>query len=219
MQKYFPSLQKCPLFHSIPQEDMMVLFQCLGAKVRFYKKCETVLRMGEPAREIGVVLEGEIHIEQMDYQGKRSMVGHVGVNGIFGEAFSCAGIEELPVDVVAAKATEILWLDCRRITATCGNACVFHNQVLFNLLQIMARKNLFFHQKIQIMSRRTTREKLLAYLNWQAGEHGSNSFTIPYNRQELADFLEVDRSGLSTEIGKLCRENVLECKRNFFHIL
>ena len=197
----------------------MALLNCLGAKVRSYKKNETVFRMGEPATEIGLVLDGEIHIEQMDLDGNRTIVGHIGPAEIFGEAFSCAGIRELPVDVVTANTAEILFLDCRRIITTCSNACAFHSQILFNLLQIMARKNLMFHQKMQITSKRTTREKLLAYLHWQAREQGSNYFVIPYNRQELADYLEVDRSGLSTEIGKLCREGVLECKRNYFHIL
>ena len=100
-----------------------------------------------------------------------------------------------------------------------SNSCDFHNKLIFNLLKVVAAKNLLFNQKMEITSRRTTREKLLAYLNAQAKQHGSNSFTIPYDRQELADYLEVDRSGLSAEISKLRREGVLESQRSQFTLL
>ena len=110
-------------------------------------------------------------------------------------------------------------MDCRRLTTSCTNACVFHSRMVHNLLRMVATKNLVFDQKIQITSQRTTREKLMAYLLNQAKLQGSSSFTIPYNRQELADYLEVDRSGLSAEISKLRKERVLESEKNRFVLL
>ena len=110
-------------------------------------------------------------------------------------------------------------IDCRRITTSCSNACGFHNQMIHNLLRVVANKNLIFHQKIEITSRRSTREKLMAYLLHQEKLHGSSEFTIPYDRQALADYLEVDRSGLSTEIGKLKKQGILSCEKNRFTLL
>ena len=109
-------------------------------------------------------------------------------------------------------------IDSRKILHPCCNTCEFHSRIIFNLMKSIAAKNLLLNQKIEIISKRTTREKLMAYLMIQAKQHGS-SFTIPYDRQELADFLEVDRSGLSAEISKLRKENVIECKRSFFRFL
>lgn len=110
-------------------------------------------------------------------------------------------------------------LDCGRITRACSNACTFHQQIIFNLLRIIAGKNLEFHQKIEILSRRTTREKLMNYLMQQGKKCGSSEFYVPYDRQELADYLEVDRSGLSVEIGKLRREGIVENRKNYFRLL
>ena len=110
-------------------------------------------------------------------------------------------------------------MDCRRITTTCSSACSFHSRIIFNLLGLVAANNLVFDQKIQITSQRTTREKLMAYLVNQAKLNGSSSFTIPYDRQSLADYLEVDRSGLSSEISKLRKEGILESEKNRFTLL
>lgn len=138
---------------------------------------------------------------------------------IFGESFVCAEADAIPIQVVASEPCEIMLIDGSRILHACGNGCDFHHQVIFNLLKMTARKNLVFHQKLEITSRRSTREKLLTYLNQQAKQHRSRTFTIPFDRQELADFLEVDRSGLSAEISKLRKEGVLESERRTFRLL
>ena len=135
------------------------------------------------------------------------------------EDLSFAGVEHISVDVTAVGETDVLLLDARRLVHTCSNACEFHNRLILNLLGVMAAKNLTMNRKLQITSRRTTREKLLTYLEMQARQAGSASFTIPFDRQALADFLEVDRSGLSAEIGKLRREGLLESERNSFTLL
>ena len=217
--KYLPVLQKCPLFHGIDPSELPTLLTCLGAKIVTADKRETVLREGEPARFVGVVLEGGVQILQEDYFGNRSILGLAGPGELFGESFACAGADSLPVSVTASLDSVLLLVDCRRVLSPCEKACGFHRIILSNLMQIMARKNLAFHQKLQITSRRTTREKLLAYLNLQAKLHGSAAFSIPFDRQELADYLGVDRSGLSAELGRLRNEGVLECQKNHFILL
>jgi CRP-like cAMP-binding protein len=110
-------------------------------------------------------------------------------------------------------------IDCSHILHTCHNNCGFHQKLIFNLMRELALKAILFHQRVEITSKRTTREKLLAYLNTQAQRAGGDSFEIPFDRQELADFLMVDRSGLSSEIGKLKKEGVLEVEKNRFTLL
>ena len=122
-------------------------------------------------------------------------------------------------DVIASENTEVMFIDCDRITRSCTNSCEFHRQIIYNLMRVVARKNLMFHQKIEITSKRTTREKLLAFLMIQAKKHQSRSFEIAYDRQELADYLQVERSGLSAEISKLRKEGIIDNRKNHFVLL
>lgn len=219
MQKYFEILRKCPLFYQIEEENLTALLGCLGAKVRSYNKKDTVIAEGELAQYIGIVLSGSVQIIQIDYFGNRSIVSDIGASNLFGEAFACAGEKETPVTVVANASCEIMFIDCERAMHSCCNACTFHTKIIYNLMRDMATKNILFHQKIQITAKRSTREKLLAYLMLQAKKHGSNSFYIPFDRQALADYLEVDRSGLSAEISKLRDEGMIESKKSWFKLL
>ena len=174
---------------------------------------------GEPAKNIGILLSGSAQIVQVDYFGNRSIMAGLEPSELFGESFACAGVEAIPVDVVANEDSEVMFMDCHRLTHSCSNACPFHQQMIYNLMKVVAIKNLIFHQKIQITSKRTTREKLMAYLLLQAKKNNSSSFHIPYDRQALADYLEVDRSGLSAEISKLTKEGILVSQRNHFELL
>ena len=171
------------------------------------------------AERFGIVLTGAVQLWRIDYSGNRSIMANVEPAQIFGESFVCAEVESIPIQAVASASCDVMLIDGSRILHACGNGCEFHQQVIFHLLQIIARKNLVFHQKLEITSKRTTREKLLTYLNQQAQRHRCSTFTIPFDRQELADFLEVDRSGLSAEISKLRKEGVLESERSTFRLL
>lgn len=219
MKDFFPILQNCPLFDGLDKEDLSSILACLGAVRSAAAKGQTIFREGDPASHMGIVLTGAVRLLREDYYGNRSIVAHIEPAQLFGESYACAGVTALPVSVVADTDSELLLLDCRRITVCCANACAFHSKVIFNLLRLVATKNLVFDQKIQVTSKRSTREKLMAYLLSQAKLQGSAAFTIPYDRQELADYLEVDRSGLSAEISKLRREGLLECQRSRFRLL
>ena len=212
-------IKKCPLFHEIEEKDISAMLGCLGAKQCRFPKNAAVFSEGDPAIYIGIVLSGRVQIVREDYYGNRSIVANIGPAQIFGESFSCAGAGTLPVSVIAAEDVEVLLLDCRRIGKSCQNACAFHCQVIYNLMQVMARKNLMFNEKLEITGKRTTREKLMTFLLLQAKKSQSDTFMIPFNRQELADYLEVDRSGLSVEISKLCRAGIIETDKKRFRIL
>ncbi len=218
MKKYFDVLRKCPLFYNIKDENLDAMLGCLDAKIEFYRKKETIVSEGSPAKYIGIVLSGTVQPERTDYYGNRSILTNIEPSELFGESFACAETQQIPVDIIAAEDTEIMLIDCKKIISPCTNVCSFHNQLIFNLLKVVATKNILLNQKAEITAKRTTREKLLAYLFLHAKKNNSNSFTIPFDRQELADFLEVDRSGLSAEISKLRDEGILESKKNWFKI-
>lgn len=219
MKDFFDILRECPLFDRIGDESLKEMLGCLNAKERSYKKGDVVFAEGDKAKYLGIVLEGSVQLVRVDYYGNRSILTNIEPPQLFGEAFACAGLKSLPVDAVAAADTKILLLDAQRIARPCGNACPCHGQTILNLLHIVAKKNLVLHQKIEITSKRSTREKLMTYLLLQAKNAKSHTFTVPYDRQELADYLEVDRSGLSAEISKLRNEKVLECRRSTFTLL
>lgn len=219
MKDFFDILRECPLFDRIGDESLKEMLGCLNAKERSYKKGDAVFAEGDKAKYLGIVLEGSVQLVRVDYYGNRSILANIEPPQLFGEAFACAGLKSLPVDAVAAADTRILLLDAQRIARPCGNACPCHGQTILNLLHIVAKKNLVLHQKIEITSKRSTREKLMTYLLLQAKKAKSHTFTVPYDRQELADYLEVDRSGLSAEISKLRNEKVLECRRSTFTLL
>ncbi len=216
MKKYFEILRKCPLFLHIRDEDLLTMLPCLGARVEHFEKKYTVIAEGNPVRHIGILLSGAAQIIRMDYYGNRSIVGTAGPSEIICETFACAEVSAIPVSVVTCEPCEIMLIEARKIMHACEHACGFHRQLIFNLMKDLASKNMQFHQKLEITSRRTTREKLLAYLSQEKKKAGSNSFTIPFDRQALADYLEVDRSGLSAEISKLRKEGILESRKNEF---
>ena len=218
MEQFFPVLERCPLFDGIDRQNLQGFLGCLGARVLPMKKGQTIFREGEPAGAHGIVVAGSDQLIWEDYYGHRSVVGHAGTAQLFGEAYAFSTAATLPVSVVAQEDGAVVLLDGLRITTRCTNACEFHNLVIFNLLRLVSNKNLMLHQKIEVTSRRTTREKLMTYLMHQAKIQGSNTFTIPYDRQALADYLEVDRSGLSAEISKLRKEGILESEKNHFRI-
>lgn len=219
MEEFYPVLEKCPLFAGVRREEMAAMLGCVVARMVSVGKNQTIFAEGSAAKYVGIVLTGSACILREDLDGNRSIMGIVHPGELFGESFACAGVDTLPVSVIAAEQMHILLMDCRRITTSCSSACAFHSRMIFNLLQIVARKTLAVNQKLDIISKRTTREKLLRYLHQEAKRQGSRSFRIPYDRQALADYLAVERSAMSAEIGKLRREGILLSDKNHFTLL
>lgn len=219
VEKFLDVLEKSPLFQEIRREDLLRLLLCLGARRAYFDKKEIVMEQGTPASSFGVVLSGSIQISQIDFYGNRCIIGNINPGEIFAEAFVCAGIEELPVSVISNERSCILFIEYNRIQNICANSCSFHRTLIYNLMKDLASKTVTLQERAFIIAKRTTREKLLAYLMTCAARFGRASFEIPFTRQELADYLEVDRSGLSAEIGKLRAEGILESKRSYFKLL
>jgi len=219
MRKYADILDRCLLFTNVNKDEITAMLGCLNASVIAADKDAFIFHEGEPARYVGIVLSGNVQIIRDDYFGNRSIVDTVGPGELFGETFACAEVEEIPVSVMASEKSEIMLVDCRRIIVTCGNSCEFHNKMIHNLLRVVARKNLNFNRKIEIISKRTTRDKLMTYLMNQAKKCNSDKFSIPFDRQELADYLGVERSALSAEMSRMRKDGLIEYNKNIFRIL
>ncbi len=219
MQKYLKILKKCLLFCDATEDEILKMLGCLGARVTEFDKKYTVIAEGGTAKYIGIVLSGSVQAVSLDYYGNRSIIAEYGVGELFGEAFACAEVDAIPISVIANEPCEIMLIDSSHILNDCKTRCPFHQQMIYNLMRNLAKKTIEFHQKLEIVSQRTTRDKLLAYLATYAKRVGRNSFKIPFDRQELADYLEVDRSGLSVEISKLKKEGILESDKNYFELL
>ena len=210
------ALKNCALFADVEENDLAALLGCLGANREVYPKKAAILKQGDKAEVMGIVLRGSVRIEQVDWFGMRSVLGQAEAGDLFAETFACAGVDSLPVSVIATEDTEVMLMDCTRILYACSNACEFHRRIIFNLMRVLAQKNLMNHRRLEVAAQRTTRDKLLKYLGQQAMRTGSRSFAIPFDRQALADYLQVDRSGLSVEISKLKKEGAIECEKNRF---
>ena len=219
MKKYLEILKKCPLFFSVAEEDLLRMLTCFGAKIESFDKKYTIFAEGSHAKYMGILLSGEAQMVQFDYYGNKSILAGIAPSEMFIEAFACADIHSLPVSVIATEPSVVMFVPCDHILHTCNNNCGFHQQLIYNLVKELAEKTIRFHQKLEVAGKRTTREKLLTYLTLESKRSQSMEIEIPFDRQELADYLEVDRSGLSAEIGKLKREGVIECKKNHFVLL
>jgi len=211
LDNFIGVLKKCPLFFGIGDNELLRTTKRLGARIVNVRKEQTVMSEGELPTYVGIVLSGAVRIVREDYYGNRSILAELSPPHIFAESFVCAGAARLPVSVSAAADGSVMLLDGKKVLSD--------GRLAGNLLKISAEKNMLLNRKIEIISKRTIREKLMTYLSYQAAEQRSDKFTIPYDRQALADYLETERSALSAEISRLRRDGIIECKRNRFKIL
>lgn len=219
MKQFIPILKQTKLFSGIGDDEILSMLLCLGANFRVYKKGEFVLRQGERLNEILVLVEGNLHIQSDDYWGNRSILGEVSAGEMFGEAYAAPESGALMNDVIAVTDSVVVCFDVKRILTSCSSACRFHTIVVQNLFFAISEKNRKLVQKIRVLSKRSTREKLISYLSEQAKKQNSPSFSIPFNRQQLADFLSVDRSAMSNELCKMRDEGMIRFEKNRFVLL
>lgn len=219
MKRYIPILKNTQLFSGASDEDIEAMLGCLQARLCTYKKGEYVLREGERVERLMMLVKGELHIQRDDYWGNRSIISMVGVGEMFGEAYAAPESGPLMNDVLAVEDSAVIFLDIGKLLTVCPNGCKFHAMAVKNLFFAISEKNRKLVRKLGYMSRRTTREKLIAYLSEEAKRQNSGSFSIPFNRQQLADFLSVDRSAMSNELCKLRDEGLIEFEKNRFRLL
>ena len=218
MKKYIPILRRTRLFAGVGDSEIESILSCLDARLYTYKKGEYVLRQGEYLSDIIVLVDGNLHIQKDDYWGNRSILGQISVGEMFGEAYVTPESGAVLNDVVALEDSVVVFFDVKRIITTCSSACRFHATVVQNMFYAISEKNRKLVRKLGHMSKRSTREKLISYLSEEAKRQNSSSFTIPFNRQQLADFLSVDRSAMSNELCKMRDDGLLEFEKNQFRL-
>ncbi len=218
MKKYIHILKRTQMFSGVGECDVETMLGCLGARLGGYKKGEFVLRQGEYINEIMILVEGNLHVQKDDYWGNRSILGNIVVGEMFGEAYVAPRSGALMNDVVAVEDSTVIFFDVKRVITTCPSACRFHSMVVQNMFFAISEKNKKLVQKLGHMSKRTTREKLISYLSEEAKRQNNSRFTIPFNRQQLADFLSVDRSAMSNELCKMRDEGMLKFDKNQFEL-
>lgn len=219
MKKYIPILKRTRMFAGVGEEEMESMLACLGANVRSFKSGEYVFRQGERCDAIAVLAEGKLHIRSDDYWGNRSILSSLGAGEMFGEAYAAPDSGALLNDVVTVEDSTLIFFDVKRVLTTCSSACCFHTMVVQNMFFAISEKNRKLVQKLGHMSKRSTREKLISYLSEEAKRQATGEFSIPFNRQQLADFLSVDRSAMSAELSKMRSEGLLEYNKNNFKLL
>lgn len=218
MEKYLPVLRSCTLFHGLSDGEILSLLNCIGAKMESREQDEYILRAGEKTDAVGLLLSGGALIIQEDLWGNRNVITRLAPGDFFAESFAVIPNTVLSVSVVATELCKTLKMDITRMLTVCSSACSYHNRLIHNLVTAFARKLLVFNDKITHMSKRKTRDKLLSYLSAESFRQNSLSFDIPFDRQQLADFLCVERAAMSVEISKLQKEGLLKTDHSHFEL-
>ena len=216
MKEFFPVIRSAPLFSGISEEELTEMLSCLRAEKRVFPKGAFVLRVGDTADSIGLVLSGTVLVIQEDIWGNRNILSKAGLGQTFAAAYACAIGSRLNVSVIAETPVTVMFLNVKRILNVCPSACSHHSRIIRNLLGELAEKNLRFNEKLTHMGQRTTRSKIMSYLSAEAQRLGKYEFDVPFSRQQLADYLGVERSGLSLELGKMRSEGLLDFRKSHF---
>ncbi len=218
MEKYLPILESCPLFSTMTSNEILSVMNCIKGRIIRKDENEFILRVGEATREMGLVLSGSTLIIQEDIWAHRNIMSKCIPGDFFGETYAATAGSVLNISVIANEKCEILMISLDEILNGCANQCSHHHRLIKNLVYVLANKILILNSKITHMSKRTTRDKLLSYLSSEAIKQGKLSFNIPYDRQQLADFLCVERAAMSVELSKLQKEGYFTTKKKHFEL-
>jgi CRP-like cAMP-binding protein len=203
------------LFGEIEDNDIQTLLNCLGAVIQKYDKNNIIFLAGDEITKVGIVLTGSVSVVKENISGDRNILASISSPDVFGETFACIETKESPITVIANSKCEILLIEFNKIIKTCPSTCSFHAKLIENMLKLMANKNIMLNAKLEILSAKTTRDKLIAYFSFQ----GKKKFTILFNRDQLADYLNVNRSSMSRELCKMRDENIIKFEKNKFEVL
>ena len=209
---------RSPLFEGISAQERSAMLGCIGYHIGTFKKGGVVALEGENLKHIGIVLLGSVDMVKEALWGNRTMLLRIRKDEIFGETFACGEDNLSVVTFQVSEDARILFLPFDRVMHSCTMACRFHHQLIENMVHIIANKNRDLMRKVEVVSRRSIREKLLTYLSIQSQTQGSRYFEIPLGRLELAEYLCVDRSALTRELAKMKDEGLLDYDRNWFRI-
>ena len=208
-----------PLFKDIQADNLEAILGCIGYHIGSYKKGGIIAFEEEHIRHIGILMSGAVDMVKEDLWGNKTMLIRMRSGELFGETFACGDDTSSLVTFMVSEDAEILFIPFRRVMQTCTMACVFHHRLIENMVRIIANKSRDLMRKVEVISKRTLREKILAYLSLQAQINEHRYFEIPLGRVELAEFLCADRSALTRELAKMRDEGLIDYDKNCFRIL
>ena len=209
---------KSLIFEGILPADLETMLGCISYHIGSYKKGEIIAFEAENIRHIGIVLSGAVDMIKEDLWGNRTMLVRMRKDELFGETFACGDDNMSEVTFTVAEDARVIFLPFDRVMNSCTNTCVFHHRLIENMVRAIARKNRDLMRKVEVVSKKNLREKILAYLSQQAQLHESRYFEIPLGRLELADYLCADRSALTRELSKMRDEGIIDYDKNMFRI-
>ena len=214
--EFLQNMVNCPLFKGISVEQIEKILQCASAKRKIFKKGSYIFSEGDAAALVGILVSGEVDIVKEDVMGNRALIGRVGLGETFSEHYAYTEDRTLKINALAMTDCKVVLLDYNRIITPCESTCDSHTQLLINSVKILAERVVKVIQKMDYLSKRSLREKILEYLSYVSLSKNNNKFTIPFSRQALADYLYVDRSALSRELSKLKEEGIIDYNKNVF---
>lgn len=204
------------LFKGIDKKQLTPMLKCLGGHTKIIKKGTYLILAQEEVKYIGIVLSGCVHMIHEDVWGDKTILAFIKRDGLFGESFACGTDLTTCVTFQAAEETEVLLMPFRKVLHSCEKSCQFHQRLIENMATLLADKNAQLMKKLQITTKKVLRKKLLTYLSFQAQHAGSNTFTIPMNRTELADFVCADRTAVARELTHMKEEGLIDFDHNKF---
>ena len=219
LEKYLDVLIKCNLFENIEAEDLESLLLCLNYRIKKYNKNEIIILPGDKVDFIGIVLDGTAEITKNNALGDSILLSKLNSSQIFAEAIVCGDLNISPVTVASLSESVIMYVSYNKIMSICSNTCTFHSRLIYNMVKIIAKKNIVLNDKIDLLSSKTIKEKINLYLSKQMEINKSNKFKISFSRSELADFLNVNRSSLSRELSNMQNEGLIKFNKNNFEII
>ncbi|HPD01774.1 MAG TPA: Crp/Fnr family transcriptional regulator [Eubacteriales bacterium] len=216
MKSFLAVLEKVGIMRGLSGEEILKLLSCMSAEKKIFEKNTLILSEGSPITKLGIVLDGELHLSITDYFGRENIIAKLTEGDLFGESAAYSEEGRAPFDIIAAKESNVITFAAKKLIAPCAECCSYHKSIINNLVTALAEKNLKLTKKLEVLTKRSTREKLLSYLEQESKRAGAMEFSIPYNREQLAAYLSVDRSAMSSELGRLKAEGILDFKKNHF---
>lgn len=218
-KEYLSELKTMKLFYGIQESEMTAMLGCIGAYLKEYKKNQYIITLEENVEAVGILLSGKVDMIKEDLWGNKTLLVSMQKGELFGESFSCGIVKNAAVSFVADTASMILFLPFSRILRTCNMSCKFHHRLIENMVTVIAEKNIVLMDKVDILSKKTLREKIATYLLQEASKQQSLYFDIPLGRVQLAEYLCVDRSALTRELNTMKAEGYIDFDKNTFRVL
>jgi len=210
----FETVKECTIFKNFSIDEIIEIFSVISFYEKDYKKNDIILAENTKVEYFGIITNGKIALSNFDYFGNRNILNVFEKGDSFAEALVSLEIQ-IPHEVISLTDSSIVWIEYKSLSKS-----LYYQKILNNLLNIISTKNLILNKKLQILSKRTTREKILEYLSNQKKALSLDSnFEINLNRNEMADYLALDRSNLSRELGKLKKEGIIDFEKNKFKLL